>query len=253
MNPANSISFDDDFQDIKVAGERRPSYTFNKIDINKPLTNLVITIPCSANRIKEIPLHQPYNRLLKRTLDISVSLLVIIFFLSWMIPLVGLLIKLESKGGIFFKQLRSGLNNKAFLCYKFRSMYINQHSDSLQAQKEDSRITRIGTFLRKTSIDEFPQFINVLKGEMSLVGPRPHMLKHTEMYGNSVQNYMNRLIIKQGLTGWAQANGYRGETQELLLMEQRVRHDLWYLENWSLKLDIKIILLTVKQVFKGLS
>jgi lipopolysaccharide/colanic/teichoic acid biosynthesis glycosyltransferase len=129
-------------------------------------------------------------------------------------------------------------------------MYINEKSDEIQASRNDHRITKVGLFLRKTSIDEFPQFINVLKGEMSIVGPRPHMLLHTEIYGKQIKNYMNRLSLKQGLTGIAQVKGFRGETADIRLMESRVEHDLWYAENWSLWLDIKIIFLTIIKIFK---
>jgi len=197
------------------------------------------------------PLDDLGNRIKKRIMDIIVSLGVCVFLLSWLVPLVGLLIRIESPGPVFFRQKRTGKNQKDFYCLKFRSMRVNSEADSQQAKATDLRITKIGRFLRRTSLDEFPQFINVLKGEMSIVGPRPHMLKHTEEYGNMVQNYMNRLMIKQGLTGWAQTNGYRGETPELPLMEERIKHDLWYMENWSLKLDLKIIWLTIGQVFKG--
>ena len=191
------------------------------------------------------------NRILKRGLDIFISLFVIVFFLSWLIPIIGLLIKVESRGPIFFKQLRSGLNNQPFWCYKFRSMRVNERSDELQATRNDNRITKLGFFLRKTSIDEFPQFINVLKGEMSVVGPRPHMLLHTEEYGKRIKNYMNRLALKQGLTGLAQVKGYRGETADMKFMEDRIEYNLWYVKNWSLWLDIKIIFLTIIKIFKA--
>ncbi|MEP6845717.1 MAG: sugar transferase, partial [Panacibacter sp.] len=140
---------------------------------------------------------------------------------------------------------------RSFWCYKFRSMHINEKSDELQATKGDKRVTALGAFLRKTSIDEFPQFFNVIKGEMSIVGPRPHMLKHTELYGVQIDNYLSRLTLKQGLTGWAQVKGYRGETSEIKFMEDRVRHDLWYMYNWSFWLDIKIVFLTAIKIFKA--
>ncbi|MEO6838577.1 MAG: sugar transferase, partial [Ginsengibacter sp.] len=186
-----------------------------------------------------------------RVLDLIVSLLVTIFFLSWLIPIIGLIILLESGRPIFFKQLRTGKNKKPFYCRKFRSMKSNKDADMKQATKHDSRITNFGKFLRKSSIDEFPQFINVLRGEMSLVGPRPHMLKHTTDYSNIVDDYMVRQFIKPGITGWAQINGYRGEITNPEQIKMRVNKDLWYLENWTLWLDLKILFLTVYYIFKG--
>jgi len=186
----------------------------------------------------------------KRVLDVTVSLMVVIFILPWMFALIGILIKLESKGPIFFKQLRSGSRNKLFWCYKFRTMFLNDQSDLIQATRGDKRITRIGRFLRKSSIDEFPQFINVLKGDMSLVGPRPHMPKLDEIYASQIDKYSKRLAVKQGLTGWAQVNGFRGETNNLMFMQKRIEHDLWYVENWSIWLDIKIIFRTLFLFFR---
>jgi putative colanic acid biosynthesis UDP-glucose lipid carrier transferase len=191
------------------------------------------------------------DRVVKRLFDIVFSLLVITFIFSWLYPILAILIKLESPGPVIFKQGRSGRNNVNFWCYKFRSMRVNQDSNDKQASRNDSRITRMGRFLRRTSLDELPQFFNVLLGNMSVVGPRPHMLKHTEHYRDIVDRYMARHYMKPGITGWAQVNGYRGETQELHLMEKRIEHDLWYLENWSASLDIKILLMTIGQVFKG--
>lgn len=188
---------------------------------------------------------------IKRLFDLVFSSCVIIFILSWLYPILAVLIKLESPGPAVFKQSRSGRNNKIFNCFKFRSMRINEDSHLKQASKDDHRITRIGKFLRKTSLDELPQFINVWLGHMSVVGPRPHMLKHTEHYRELVDQYMVRHYMKPGITGWAQVNGYRGETNELELMEKRVEHDIWYLENWSALLDIKIVMLTIINVFKG--
>jgi len=163
---------------------------------------------------------------------------------------VALGIKLTSKGPVFFIQERSGENGRTFGCIKFRSMRVNDEADRVQATKNDPRKTRFGSFLRKSSIDELPQFINVLKGDMSIVGPRPHMLQHTELYSKLVNKYMVRHLIKPGITGWAQVTGYRGETHELSQMEGRVRRDIWYLENWSLLLDIRIMLLTVWNALK---
>lgn len=197
------------------------------------------------------PLEDSTQRLKKRLFDLTVSLFAIVFVFSWLFPILGLLIYFESPGPVFFMQLRSGRNNKAFKCFKFRSMRINRDSDLKQATKDDDRITRVGRFIRKTSLDEFPQFFNVLKGDMSLVGPRPHMLKHTDDYSQQLDEYMVRHFAKPGITGWAQVNGYRGETRELEQMQGRVEHDIWYLENWSLWLDVKIIVLTAYNMVLG--
>jgi putative colanic acid biosynthesis UDP-glucose lipid carrier transferase len=201
--------------------------------------------------IRREPLEGILNRFNKRLFDVGFSLLVTIFILSWLMPLLGLLIYLESPGPIFFVQIRSGKSNKPFGCYKFRSMTINKASEVIQATREDKRVTRVGRFIRKTSLDEFPQFLNVLRGEMSVVGPRPHMLKHTEDFSQMEDQYMIRQFLKPGITGWAQVNGYRGEITELDHIKKRVEYDLFYLENWDLWLDIKIMFLTVYNVFKG--
>ncbi|MDQ3843873.1 MAG: undecaprenyl-phosphate glucose phosphotransferase [Bacteroidota bacterium] len=201
--------------------------------------------------LRSEPLEDVSNRLRKRIMDVVISALVIVFILSWLIPLIGLLIYLESPGPIFFVQLRSGKRNKPFRCLKFRSMHVNRESDIKQATKKDSRVTRVGSFLRKSSLDEFPQFINVFKGEMSLVGPRPHMIRHTEDYSKIVDDYMIRHFLKPGITGWAQINGCRGEITLPSHIQKRVELDLNYLENWSLWLDIKIMFLTVYNIVKG--
>ncbi|MFM2326060.1 MAG: hypothetical protein RIR31_262 [Bacteroidota bacterium] len=201
--------------------------------------------------LRSEPLDDVGNRIKKRMLDIVVSFLVIIFILSWLVPVLGLLILLESRGPLFFSQLRTGKNKKPFYCYKFRSMRMNKEADLKQASVNDSRITKIGKFMRRTSLDEFPQFLNVFKGNMSLVGPRPHMLKHTNDYSKVVDEYMIRQFLKPGITGWAQVNGYRGEITNPEQIQMRVNKDLWYLENWSLWLDIQILFLTVYQIFKG--
>ena len=197
------------------------------------------------------PLEDVGNRMKKRIFDVIISAFVIIFILSWLIPLVAILILVDSRGPVFFIQLRTGLTDNPFYCYKFRTMKSNLESDSKQATKHDSRLTRLGAFLRKTSIDEFPQFFNVFHGEMSLVGPRPHMLKHTSEYAKIVDHYMIRQMLKPGITGWAQVNGLRGEISSPIQIQQRVACDLWYLENWSIWLDIKIMFLTIFKVFAG--
>jgi len=185
------------------------------------------------------------NRFIKRVFDIIFSSLVIIFILSWLGPLIGILIKRESKGPIFFSQTRRGLKNRKFTCFKFRSMVVNTQSDLKQATKGDSRITNIGAFMRRTNIDELPQFFNVLLGDMSVVGPRPHPLKLDEDLSSEMEEYILRYYIKPGVTGWAQVNGFRGPTETEESKQGRTSHDLWYLRNWSFWLDIKIIFLTV--------
>lgn len=221
------------------------SYFFSKPVIVDYIRDLPIL------SLRSEPLEDVGNRLKKRMLDVTVSLLVVIFILSWLIPLLGLLIIIESRGPIFFSQKRTGKNNQDFNCLKFRSMKPNKDSDSKQATKNDMRVTKIGKFIRKTSLDEFPQFINVLKGEMSLVGPRPHMVKHTNDYSKIVDQYMIRHFLKPGITGWAQINGFRGEITDPKQIKMRVANDLWYLENWNVWLDLRIMFLTVYRVFKG--
>ena len=201
--------------------------------------------------LREEPLTDFVNRFLKRMFDLIFSTLVILLVLTWLYPIIAILIKLSSRGPVLFKQLRSGVNNEEFLCYKFRSMTLSSNSDSKQATQGDSRITKLGAFLRKTSLDEFPQFINVFIGDMSIVGPRPHMLLHTEEYSALINKYMVRQLVKPGITGIAQVRGYRGETKELEDMEGRVRLDVWYIENWSLSLDINIVFQTIWNIFKG--
>lgn len=197
------------------------------------------------------PLEDQNNRFIKRVFDVFFSLLVLIFILSWLYPLIGLLIKLQSPGPIIFKQLRSGENNEPFLCYKFRSMHMNKDSDLKQMTKGDSRVTKIGQFIRKTSIDELPQFFNVLKGEMSVVGPRPHMLNHTKQYNELTENFMVRHFVKPGITGLAQIRGLRGEITDMKYMQERINVDIEYLENWDIISDIKICFLTFYSIIKG--
>jgi putative colanic acid biosynthesis UDP-glucose lipid carrier transferase len=197
------------------------------------------------------PLEIKLNQLYKRGFDILISLFVTIFLLSWVLPLFTVLIKLTSKGPVFFKQLRSGKNNESFYCLKFRSMVMNNEADSKQAVKNDWRITGIGAFMRRNSIDELPQFINVLIGDMSVVGPRPHMLQHTAAYAALIDQFMVRHLVLPGITGWAQIKGLRGETSDYNAMLKRVEADIWYLENWSLFLDLKIVFLTAWHVIVG--
>jgi putative colanic acid biosynthesis UDP-glucose lipid carrier transferase len=196
------------------------------------------------------PLSKKINLFLKRLFDFVFSLLVVVFILSWLFPLLAILIKLESRGPVLFVQKRNGYQNQGFNCFKFRTMFLNAQSDLQQAKAGDVRISKIGKFLRKTSIDEFPQFLNVLLGDMSVVGPRPHMLKHNEMYAELIDNYNQRTFVKPGITGLAQVLGYRGETEsDLFLMKIRVRMDIFYINNWSYLLDFKIVMKTIFNVF----
>lgn len=214
---------------------------WNERKINDPdyVRSLAIYNP------QEIPLDNFSNIFIKRIFDILFSSFVILFIFSWLFPLIALLIKLDSKGPVFFIQQRTGIDNMIFNCIKFRTMQVNKDADRKQATANDSRISRVGGILRKYNIDELPQFINVLLGEMSVVGPRPHMLKHTDQYSALINHYKVRHYVKPGITGWAQVNGYRGLTDELWKMEKRVDYDMDYLKNWNFYWDLKIIFLTL--------
>ncbi|PCJ97701.1 MAG: undecaprenyl-phosphate glucose phosphotransferase [Flavobacteriaceae bacterium] len=201
--------------------------------------------------LRDIPLHNPINSFLKRTFDILFSIIIILGLLSWLIPLLAIIISLESRGPVFFRQKRNGIDNREFYCYKFRSMAPNDDADDYQASKNDMRVTRIGKFIRRTSIDELPQFYNVFFGTMSVVGPRPHMVKHTNEYANKVDKYMLRHFVKPGITGLAQVRGYRGEIEKDNDMLNRIKFDIFYVENWSLFLDLKIMTQTVFNAISG--
>lgn len=201
--------------------------------------------------LRSEPLDDIANRIRKRLFDIAFSGMVTVFLLSWLIPLLALLIRLESKGPVFFIQHRTGRNNKTFRCLKLRSMYVNKDANEKQASRNDRRFTRIGRILRKTNLDEIPQFLNVLVGDMSVIGPRPHMLKHTEEYSRIIRQYMIRHYLKPGISGWAQVNGFRGEITEESHLRKRVEHDIWYMEHWSVYLDLRIIFLTVANTIRG--
>ncbi len=201
--------------------------------------------------LRKIPMDEPLNKFIKRSFDIVMSLFVIVGILSWLTPLLGILIKLESKGPVFFKQRRNGLDYKEFYCYKFRSMKPNPTADLHQVKKGDERITKVGKIIRKTSMDELPQFINVLKGDMSVVGPRPHMVSHTHMYAERIDKFMVRHFIKPGITGLAQVSGYRGEVESDKDIINRVKYDIYYLENWSLIMDLKVVFQTIYNAIKG--
>lgn len=198
--------------------------------------------------VNEIPLDNALNSISKRVFDIIFASLVTVFILSWLIPLVGLLIKLESKGPIFFIQKRNGINNSEFNCLKFRSMTPNDYSDTLQASKNDPRVTRIGAFLRNTSLDEMPQFLNVLMGDMSIVGPRPHTIPMNKTFKTKIERYNSRHKIRPGITGLAQVKGFRGEIENPYQIRSRVRLDYFYIYNWSFLLDLEIMVKTVYEL-----
>lgn len=195
-------------------------------------------------QIQELPL-------LKRIFDVLVSVLVLVCIFPWVYVIIWMGIKLTMPGRVFFLQKRTGRGGKTFICYKFRTMQPNAEADVLQAYKGDPRITAFGKFLRDTSLDELPQFWNVLKGDMSVVGPRPHMLLHTSEYEKLIPQYVQRLAVKPGITGWAQVNGFRGETECIDKMKKRVEYDIWYIRHWSAWLDLKIILRTVGVMWKA--
>jgi len=219
----------------------------------------ISSVPYTSSNLKDFqvikPRHEPlqnaYNRLIKRIFDLFFGVLMLLFVLSWMYPIIGFFIKYQSKGPVLFKQLRTGKRNKPFWCYKFRSMQMNDSSESQQAQKGDVRITPIGKFIRRTSLDEFPQFINVLMGDMSIVGPRPHMLKHTKDYNDLISNFMVRHYVKPGITGLAQVSGLRGEITNVSDIKRRVNADIQYVQQWDFIKDIKICFLTIFVVLKG--
>ena len=205
----------------------------------------------TVQSLREMPLSNDFNTILKRTFDITFSLFIIIFLLSWITPIIGLIIKIESRGPVFFKQTRNGIKFREFTCYKFRSMIENNDADIQQATKNDKRVTKIGKILRKTSLDELPQFFNVLIGNMSVVGPRPHMIRENERYSKSVDKFMVRHFVKPGITGLAQVKGFRGEIETDEDIINRVKYDIYYLENWSLILDLNIVFLTTINFLTG--
>lgn len=201
--------------------------------------------------LREEPLQSPQNKIIKRVFDIVFSVLFLVTLFPIIFIILAPLIKLSSKGPVFFRQVRTGKDGENFTCFKFRTMSLNENSDTQQATKGDARITPIGAFMRKTNLDEMPQFFNVLIGNMSIVGPRPHMLSQTKKYSELINEYMVRHFAKPGITGWAQVTGFRGETQTLEEMEGRVKRDVWYIENWTFWLDMKIIALTVVNMIMG--
>jgi Undecaprenyl-phosphate glucose phosphotransferase len=200
--------------------------------------------------LRPIPLDDSFNRFLKRCFDIVFTVVILLIF-WWLIPLIAIFIKMNSKGPVFYRQRRSGKNNRVFTCYKFRTMYQHSEPEHKQAVAGDPRITSVGRFLRKSSLDELPQFLNVMRGEMSIVGPRPHPVKLNEQYRGHISKFMLRHSVKPGITGLAQVKGFRGETQTIFRMKNRVKLDRFYVENWSLLFDIKILLLTIASIVRG--
>lgn len=196
---------------------------------------------------QKTPLDKWSNRAIKRIFDIVVSTVALVGIVL-LLPYIAYKIKRESRGPVFFRQKRTGKDGKTFWCYKFRSMYLNDEADLTQATEDDPRKFPFGAYMRRHNVDELPQYWNVLKGDMSVVGPRPHMLYHTEIYSQQIGDYMLRHTVKPGITGWAQITGFCGETKDLADMEERVRRDLWYIMNWSLCLDIHIVQSTIKSI-----
>jgi len=234
---------EDKFIKVKVLNEYR-ALSLKNVELER-----YDNIPILS--VTALPLDDKRNQLLKRLFDLMFALLFMITVGWWLFLLLALIIKLDSRGPVFFRQQRAGRNNTTFTCWKFRTMRVNDEADSLQATRNDPRITRIGAFLRKTSLDELPQFLNVLQGTMSVVGPRPHPLQLNQTFARRIGKFMARHSVKPGITGLAQVKGYRGETRELHDMRGRFRLDVFYIENWSFPLDVKIILQTIGQIFKG--
>jgi putative colanic acid biosynthesis UDP-glucose lipid carrier transferase len=187
---------------------------------------------------------------IKRTIDIIFSLIIVVLILSWLMPILAIIIKLDSRGPIFFKQKRTGFKGKTFNCFKLRTMQINKSANDLQAAVDDPRITKVGKFLRMSNLDELPQFINVLLGDMSIVGPRPHMLKDSENFASIFPAYYNRYLVKPGITGLAQINGFRGPTPNIRSIYKRLQWDLYYVEHATTGMDIRIILLTALETIR---
>ncbi len=233
---------DDNNKTIKFIPDSKEIYSKNlKIDYYELFPVL---------SLQKTQLHQPIIKIIKRGFDVVFSLLVIFLLLSWLIPVLALFIKIETKGPVFFKQGRPGLDEEEFFCYKFRSMHINKTTES-EASKNDPRVTKTGKFMRKTSIDELPQFLNVLLGEMSVVGPRPHLWSQNKAYATKIKKYMVRHYVKPGITGLAQVKGFRGEIETDEDMINRIKLDVFYIENWSIVMDFKIIIQTVINIVKG--
>ena len=249
-----TVPMNGEVRDIMTYADNKMIRSNFLLDFNLPFSRnygvrVVNGVPIVS--LHDEPLSNWESQIKKRTFDIVFSVLFLCTIFPFLYIIFGSIIKLTSKGKVFFKQKRTGLDGKTFHCWKFRTMRQSDDADTKQATRDDDRITKIGAFLRRTNIDEMPQFINVLQGKMSVVGPRPHMVAHTAMYSERINCYMIRHIVKPGITGWAQVNGFRGETKRLEDMYGRVEKDIWYIENWSFGLDIKIIFMTVYNMLKG--
>lgn len=211
--------------------------------------NIIGDVPYLS--LHEEPLSRADNRIVKRIFDIVFSTIFLCTFFPFIWLIVAIITKITMPGPVFFRQKRNGLNGKEFTCLKFRSMRVNAEADTMQATKDDPRKTKWGEIMRHTNIDELPQFVNVWLGDMSIVGPRPHMLKHTQQYSRIIDKYMIRHFVKPGITGWSQVNGFRGETKEIQQMEGRIQGDIWYIEHWNFWLDLYIIYKTVANALHG--
>ncbi len=219
------------------------NYEFKNFFISK-----LINIPIIE--VNQLPLDLWYNKILKRSFDVLISSIVILFILSWMIPLIGIIIKLQSKGPILFTQSRHGISGSTFKCYKFRSMILNSNSDRVFADNNDKRLTKFGKILRISAIDEMPQFINVFLGDMSIIGPRPHPVLLNNQYSEKIEKFDKRHEFKPGITGLAQITGYRGKIKNYHDMSSRVKLDRYYFKNWSLYLDLKIFFQTILKLIR---
>lgn len=226
-------------------------YQVPTIVTNNKDVSLIMKEKIAVISSRNEPLADPVNQFIKRAFDLFFSTLALITIYPIVYIIVAIIIKRTSPGPVYFKQERTGMNGKIFKCIKFRSMKVNNDADSLQATKDDPRKYPFGDFMRRTNIDELPQLINVWKGEMSIVGPRPHMLKHTEEYSKIINKFMVRHLAKPGITGLAQVTGYRGETKQIDQMEGRVKKDIEYIENWSIWLDLRIIIKTLNKMISG--
>lgn len=212
-----------------------------------------LALLCAITPVNRSPLTRSYNLLLKRILDIVLSMLVIVCVLSWLLPLLALLIKIDSRGPVFFIQKRNKKNGKTFYCLKLRTMVVNKEADTLTATRNDHRITGLGNFLRISHLDELPQFINVFFGEMSVIGPRPHMPVENIKYNLLFNAYNDRHLVKPGITGLAQSFGCHGPVSNIHQIEKKVAYDIFYINNWSLAMDIKILFRTLTMVYKKIN
>ncbi len=231
-------------REVKLIPSANGLYNKNTIPVYYGNASMVL-------KVRKMPFEFIGNRIIKRIFDVLFSLFVCVFILSWLYPILFVLIKLESKGPVIFKQVREGFLGEHFICYKFRSMHTEKDSCLQENEPTTSKVTKIGAFMRRTSMDELPQFINVLQGFMSVVGPRPHMEVQSDKFTKEVSNYMKRKCVKPGITGLAQTSGYRGEIKKKSDIENRVRLDIFYIGNWCLGLDIKIIIKTIINILKG--